>query len=1226
VQAVVDYTFNGARRFTTLPERITVFPAPELEIDYELPEAGLVCTVFDLKATVRNVGAGAARGLRLTSGQPRILESSGGAPQSFEIVGVWANGEPLANASMEVALGDPSTGSGQALAPGASGEVVWRIRAAQPGQFTAFTSDYRMLNYQGLALAPSLRAINTTFAPPDDLAFYGCNANPGPYSISGYVVNEDGEPIEGAVVLSGVGPYATTDVNGFYTLTNLGIGTYILSLGNIGPNLSLYFASPPPLPPLRPPCDDLTELECKEALRIYLQSLKHNHPKVIIEQGDETQEADNTIVYFLPPDPIPAEHAFKGAGWLRYVDESDPVGTGTDYSNRGIGWNVETVEDIRGIPNVAGEIERFAVSGVEVDTIVRLDDHDRNDGDHDAGDPDSKAPLDHGTLESAIAQGNCTPLNAWMERIDEEYEFVRDNVPSVRFLILGNEPNHMTDEWNYSAEQYAFVYNCYYQHWLKSYFEPGVERRPPHALFVAGPGHEPGRPNQWDIFLPSLFEHLTDADGFTMHVYGYSVQECRDESNRPLLGTDCGGDQDGNALFKMWLDSIMSHMSMEKWRDKPLIITEYNPGAGTETIIDPVTQEPTRERVPYVNVPPYGWADWFDRTYCWSWSAQENYPNVQLRGLIYYVDEQDSWRNESPWDINGALMAWWPVSLRSDGIANSSVRDDTRRQAWLNLDKTFEGFGIAPEGTPYTEWCRDQQTRSILRDRFALASPIVENIGTEVQPARSNLSIDGIVTGTLGIRGGDDVYYVTEDLEVPAGETLRIEAGTTLVFSASQRMVVDGKLFANGNTVFSIRFISPDEAGWEGIHFQGSASGGWCVGCYLENIRADGVALQVDAPISLQSSLIRDVPAGTAISSTIPLTLSHVIIDYVDTGIDVSGQPSQTYTLSQLTINRCRQGVVNHGQSLALDNSIFTTCDVAVATELSGATAISYTLFDSNRQDFMTENGSQLVQGPGILSASPGFVDFPDDLTLRPDSAAVNAADPQADFSGEPGYNGGRADLGAYGNSWRAPQQPPLDQMGVTIDASITQRAGRPGEIISYTLTVENSGSITDTYALSVISDSPYWRASLAQDYDKAYRFYELAPQEQVSVTVWANIPLTTTFDVSNTLLVSAIGRYGVRDEIGLTTRIEVFQEINGQVVMEAEHFSLNNGRSGRMWLTQSILADYTGPGYTSALPDTDVLHTTSYTTTSPQLQYTMNFTTTATYYLWLRGYAPNAA
>jgi hypothetical protein len=27
---VVDYTFGGARCFTTLPERNTVFPAPEL--------------------------------------------------------------------------------------------------------------------------------------------------------------------------------------------------------------------------------------------------------------------------------------------------------------------------------------------------------------------------------------------------------------------------------------------------------------------------------------------------------------------------------------------------------------------------------------------------------------------------------------------------------------------------------------------------------------------------------------------------------------------------------------------------------------------------------------------------------------------------------------------------------------------------------------------------------------------------------------------------------------------------------------------------------------------------------------------------------------------------------------------------------------------------------------------------------------------------------------------
>jgi hypothetical protein len=94
-----------------------------------LPESDLVCTVFDLKAAVRNVGGGPARGLRLTSGQPRIVESSGGAPQSFEIVGVRVNGEPVANAAMEVALGD--------IPPGGSGEVTWRMRAGQPGKFSA---------------------------------------------------------------------------------------------------------------------------------------------------------------------------------------------------------------------------------------------------------------------------------------------------------------------------------------------------------------------------------------------------------------------------------------------------------------------------------------------------------------------------------------------------------------------------------------------------------------------------------------------------------------------------------------------------------------------------------------------------------------------------------------------------------------------------------------------------------------------------------------------------------------------------------------------------------------------------------------------------------------------------------------------------------------------------------------------------------------------------------
>lgn len=79
-------------------------------------------------------------------------------------------------------------------------------------------------------------------------------------------------------------------------------------------------------------------------------------------------------------------------------------------------------------------------------------------------------------------------------------------------------------------------------------------------------------------------------------------------------------------------------------------------------------------------------------------------------------------------------------------------------------------------------------------------------------------------------------------------------------------------------------------------------------------------------------------------------------------------------------------------------------------------------------------------------------------------------------------------------------------------------------------------------------------------------------------------------------------------------------------MVLEAEHFTGALWRGTHSWLTQADLAGSTGPGYLSALPDTDLRFETPYTSTISELQYTLNFTTTGTYYVWLRGYAPNAA
>ena len=93
-----------------------------------------------------------------------------------------------------------------------------------------------------------------------------------------------------------------------------------------------------------------------------------------------------------------------------------------------------------------------------------------------------------------------------------------------------------------------------------------------------------------------------------------------------------------------------------------------------------------------------------------------------------------------------------------------------------------------------------------------------------------------------------------------------------------------------------------------------------------------------------------------------------------------------------------------------------------------------------------------------------------------------------------------------------------------------------------------------------------------------------------------------------------------------ITFESAAYQEQNGLVVVEAEKFTWNVGREEQHWIEASILEGYTSAGYMKTAFDIDKIYTQPYTTTSPELQYAIEFTTPGTYYLWLRGYAPNGA
>src|SRR4051812_45991616 len=78
--------------------------------------------------------------------------------------------------------------------------------------------------------------------------------------------------------------------------------------------------------------------------------------------------------------------------------------------------------------------------------------------------------------------------------------------------------------------------------------------------------------------------------------------------------------------------------------------------------------------------------------------------------------------------------------------------------------------------------------------------------------------------------------------------------------------------------------------------------------------------------------------------------------------------------------------------------------------------------------------------------------------------------------------------------------------------------------------------------------------------------------------------------------------------------------ESGGIAVFEAEDFITNlSARSGHDWTFGNSVSDFSGIGYMEATPNTGANLAAG--GSSPELQFTVNFSATGTHYLWVRGY-----
>jgi alpha-D-xyloside xylohydrolase len=85
------------------------------------------------------------------------------------------------------------------------------------------------------------------------------------------------------------------------------------------------------------------------------------------------------------------------------------------------------------------------------------------------------------------------------------------------------------------------------------------------------------------------------------------------------------------------------------------------------------------------------------------------------------------------------------------------------------------------------------------------------------------------------------------------------------------------------------------------------------------------------------------------------------------------------------------------------------------------------------------------------------------------------------------------------------------------------------------------------------------------------------------------------------------------------------FTEADGVVIIEAEGFSNNVARTVGattfQWQVTNTVAGFSGAGYLEALPNVETNLNTTWVTISPQLDYTVNFTSNVTHNVWVRGY-----
>jgi hypothetical protein len=380
------------------------------------------------------------------------------------------------------------------------------------------------------------------------------------------------------------------------------------------------------------------------------------------------------------------------------------------------------------------------------------------------------------------------------------------------------------------------------------------------------------------------------------------------------------------------------------------------------------------------------------------------------------------------------------------------------------------------------------------RFQVGAGSVVVRNEATRMR--YQSQSYGGTLPGDE-VWTGDSLHEIGEDLVVPAGVTLTLQAGALVKFAAGRGLNVQsgGTLTVAGSVAQPVVFTSirddawggdsngdgsrsqPAAGDWRSLRFEDGAAatldhaviryGGNSVG---NPWGAGGAIEALGGPLTVRNSVIADALKDGAFCYG-RTRFENCLVLRCDRGLTAVGEMDVVHC----TVDECRIGLLEHVGQLNVRNTIVSrSIEVGIEHDLGGGSAVvthcnvwNPAASRGNYRGLTDPTGSL-----GNISAEPLYKDpGTDNLRLRHASPCIDAAggghasardyvgsprydDPRSPNTGTPVEGGAFADIGAFEFVESAPSTIDLVVVGVEGPGRVTA-----GELVRVTWTISNRGA-----------------------------------------------------------------------------------------------------------------------------------------------------------------------